>query len=340
MKSRIMLLDPSMANPGGENSRNLGDLIIFQAVLKELASIFGGESISRASTHVAFDAEGYRQANQCRFRFVGGTNLLSSKKTKYTWYREEHRWNWLFPKLNRVVLLGVGWGVGYPDWNDWRPKVFYHRSLDRRHLHSVRDSFSEKMLRGIGVRNVINTSCPTLWGLDGFVSNPGHAAENCLFTVTDYRRSVERDDALLQALPRHFEGVLYFFPQGAKDIEYLQSLPSFERLQDRIEILPRDVAQLDAFLAAHKEDLLYVGTRLHGGVFAMQHQIPALIISVDHRSQEIQNDTGLPVISGDIDSHIENWLTGALSFDPIRLPSENINRWRTHWRGVAAKGRR
>ena len=336
MKNRVMLLDPSIADNGGLPSRNLGDLIINQAVSRELSAIFGEEPFLKLSTHCRFSAEDYQVANRCAFRFVGGTNLLSSKKIKYTWYREVDRWNWLFPKLHRVMLLGVGWGVGYPIWSDWRPKHFYRRSLDRVHLHSVRDSFSEGMLRSIGINNVLNTSCPTLWNLDGFVSNPLSAPNHCLFTLTDYRRIPERDDAILQTLHRLFPGVLNFFPQGANDLEYLESLPAYANCRDRIQVPARDVSSLERFLDQNKDDVLYIGTRLHGGIFSMQRGVKAVIISVDHRASEIAKDTALPIIGTDIAAGIERWLCGSLKFDPIRLPTANIQRWRDYWRSVVA----
>lgn len=338
MKNRIMLLDPSIADGHGLPSRNLGDLIIHQAVSRELSALFGEEMISRLSTHHPFSPQDYAAANRCAFRFVGGTNLLSSKKTKFTWYREEHRFNWLLPKLRQVCLLGVGWGVGYPAWNDWRPKYFYRRNLDPRHLHSVRDSFSEGMLSGIGIRNVINTSCPTLWNLGGFSSNPSTVPNDCIFTLTDYRRVPERDNAILEAVHRLFRGTLHFFPQGAKDSEYLESLPAFAHCRERIQTLARDVPCFGRFLAEQRHKVLYVGTRLHGGVFAMQHGVKTLILSVDHRASEIAKDTSLPILETDFTDGMERWLSGTLRFDPIRLPTQNIERWRDHWRSVVQVG--
>jgi polysaccharide pyruvyl transferase WcaK-like protein len=251
---------------------------------------------------------------------------------KYTWYREEHRLDWLFPKLKPVTLLGVGWGVGYPTWNDWRLKVFYRRNLHRRHLHSVRDSFSEGMLRGIGIRNVINTSCPSMWQLDGFMPNPPGPAADVLFTLTDYRRVPARDNRLLEQLARLFPGTLYFFPQGAGDRAYLESLEGCAACRERVEILAPSVPALDRFLLDHGNSLVYVGTRLHGGIFSMQHGVSALIIQVDNRAAEIAKDTGLPVIGAEFDRDIERWLTGQLRFEPVRIPLRNIERWRAYWR--------
>jgi polysaccharide pyruvyl transferase WcaK-like protein len=47
---------------------------------------------------------------------------------------------------------------------------------------------------------------------------------------------------------------------------------------------------LDRFLLDHGNSRLYVGTRLHGGIFSMQHGVSALIIQVDNRAAEIAKD--------------------------------------------------
>lgn len=338
MSKSIILLDPSVANFKGDPSLNLGDLIIQRSIHRELMDVFGSHHcFKNLTTHQPYSSDHYRQANECAIRFVCGTNLLSSKRTKYTWYREEHRLNWLFPKLKRVVLFGVGWGVGYPEWKQWHIKAFYHRNLHRQHLHSVRDSFSDKMLKGIGIKNVTNTSCPTLWQLEGFVSNPKEVPRNCLFTLTDYRQNPERDDLFLRTLTDFFPDRLYFFPQGARDIAYLESLPSYQSCRDRNIVLSRSVDELDSFLTRHTNEVIYIGTRLHGGVFAMQHGIKALIIGVDHRAVEICRDVDLSVIVDSIPSSIESWLNGNLFFSPIKLPLENIRLWREYWADFESK---
>ena len=40
----------------------------------------------------------------------------------------------------------------------------YKRILSSEFMHSVRDSFTEEQLRSVGINNVINTGCPTMWG--------------------------------------------------------------------------------------------------------------------------------------------------------------------------------
>ena len=66
--------------------------------------------------------------------------------------------------------------------------------LDSTYLHSVRDSYTEKKLKQIGIDNVINTSCPTMWRLtEEFCSHiPCKKQDTVVTTITDYRKNIER----------------------------------------------------------------------------------------------------------------------------------------------------
>ena len=67
--------------------------------------------------------------------------------------------------LKPVVLLGVGWRGQARRRTTIYTKLLLRRLLSREHLHSVRDSYTETRLREIGIENVINTACPTMWSL-------------------------------------------------------------------------------------------------------------------------------------------------------------------------------
>jgi polysaccharide pyruvyl transferase WcaK-like protein len=40
----------------------------------------------------------------------------------------------------------------------------------------------------------------------------------------------------------------------------------------------------------------YVGTRLHGGVFALQNSCRSIIISIDHRAEGFHQTNNLPIL--------------------------------------------
>ena len=78
-------------------------------------------------------------------------------------------------------------------------------------------------------------------------------------------------------------------------------------------------------------DIDYVGTRLHGGIEALNHGRRSLVLAVDNRATEIGKDTNLPVM--DRKSAVElieerinsSWAT------EIVLPNDNISLWKSQF---------
>ncbi|MEJ0000264.1 MAG: polysaccharide pyruvyl transferase family protein [Verrucomicrobiota bacterium] len=83
--------------------------------------------------------------------------------------------------------MGVGWWQ-YQDPPDWRSWFLWMAALSWRHLHSVRDEYTRSKLAAMGLRNVINTGCPTMWPFLDFDQStiPVTKAENALLMLTDY----------------------------------------------------------------------------------------------------------------------------------------------------------
>jgi len=75
----------------------------------------------------------------------------------------------------------------------------------------------------------------------------------------------------------------------------------------------------------------YVGSRLHGGIRALQFKKRTLVIGIDHRSAEIANDTGLPVLRRTEMNGLETWVNGNLP-TRINLPTDNITNWKANLR--------
>ena len=74
-----------------------------------------------------------------------------------------------------------------------------------------------------------------------------------------------------------------------------------------------------------------MGTRLHGGIRALQHKRRSLIIGVDHRGLEKARDFGLPVAGRYIPAAD---LERAVRSDrpcEVNLPVNNILRWKRQW---------
>jgi len=176
----------------------------------------------------------------------------------------------------------------------------------------------------IGVVSV-STSCPTMWklGPEHCAAIPQEKMKNVVFTLTAYLREPAKDRAMIDILKRHYQK-LYFFPQMHGDDTYFGGL----NIQG-VRVIGQNLHSYDRLLA--NEELDYVGSRLHGGIRALQFKKRTLIIGVDRRSTEIANDTGLPVLHRTELNNLESWITGCVS-TKIKLPTENISNWKANLR--------
>lgn len=319
---KIGLFDPGIENNEGSSSTNLGDLIIQGAVQRELNRIFSKAEITRISTQVPIPEEKYPELRKCRHLIVGGTNLLSSFMGKYKQWKITAKDAW---RIRRARLMGVGWWQ-YQDAPD-RPTWFtLMGALSWRGLHSTRDEYTRQKLLAMGLRNVVNTGCPTMWPFLEFdqSSVPTTKAEDALLMLTDYRskRSVEPDSALVRVVLENYRNV-YFWPQGRRDLDYMDKL-GFPVIR-----LEHSMASLNEFLRTGPR-VDYIGTRLHGGVHCLLAGKRSLIMEVDNRSAEISRDTGLPTAKPDDMEAVRRWIQGPTPLN-IRMNGEAINRWRAQF---------
>jgi hypothetical protein len=123
---------------------------------------------------------------------------------------------------------------------------------------------------------------------------------------------------LLEILLQNYEEVV-LWPQQTDDFAYVQQLNG-----GRINYLAPNLAAYTEFLRDNNVD--YVGSRLHGGIRALQMGKRSLILAVDNRAMEIANNTGLPVVKRENVTAIDRWIKTP---EPtrIRLPNEAIAEW-------------
>jgi hypothetical protein len=331
----IYLLDPSLKNNQGEFSDNLGDLIIYQSINKVLKSLYPNQTIVRVSTHTEPSDRIKRLLSQSSETFIGGTNLLSSNIRTYNqWKLSSKPFYYLFPYVRNAVLIGVGWWQ-YQEDPDFITRNFYRKVLHPTRLHSVRDGYTAKMLGKVMGDNLINTSCPTLWALDGYQGDRKNTKNsNCIFTITDYKKNKEIDQLFLSLLLQKFTGKLFFFPQGSGDIAYLKGIPCYQTNSSRFCFLKRSLVSLDDIIS--ENDVCYIGTRLHGGIYCKNLGVESLVLAVDNRAAEIGKDTNLPVISRNDINGISSWIDGNSCFGDIHIPMKNITRWKGQFSPRAA----
>ncbi|NRA27736.1 MAG: polysaccharide pyruvyl transferase family protein [Pseudobacteriovorax sp.] len=298
----ITILDTSIA------SENLGDQIIMDAVKKQLSDIFPLEYFVNVATHDYLGVESKKMISKSNFSVVGGTNLLSANmKMPLTWQKElpvfekiysepERRVNqWkLEPRnadeLRNIILMAVGWWQYQKTAPNEYTTNLLKNILHKAAYHSVRDGYTLEKLKSVGISNVLNTGCVTMWGLDAdhMAEVSKERKEEVVTTITFYKPHKEADSRMLRILKQRYKKT-YLWIQGGGDLKYAKSLD----IKD-FELLPPSLAALDSKLSSGTVD--YVGTRLHAGVRALQHKCLSAIVSVDNRATEIAKETGLPVV--------------------------------------------
>ena len=307
-----VILDTAMG------SDNCGDQIIMEACMLQLRDKLDVSAMQHVPTH-QFPSDFERMLlSNSRMKILCGTNILSGHMGSYGLWK-------LGPDVapyRNTLLLGVGFDSTVFDFDDYTKRLF-QTILSKEGIHSVRDSFSEKMLRDMGIQNVLNTGCPAMWNLtrERCAAIPAVKATNVICTVTDYCRDKVNDKAMLDVLLDSYEKV-YLWLQGRDDLAYIQELG----YQDKLILVPSTLADYDSVL--QQGDLDYVGTRLHAGIRALSKGHRSLIISIDNRAECISADTGLPILKReDVRLMLKERLSRNFETN-ITLPRENIIRWK------------
>lgn len=306
----ISVFDTSIAN------YNLGNEIIMDAVNQELDSIFQDEMIIKLPTE---DIKNKARSYNCQSKltFVGGTNLLNSNLLKYRQWDLTPR-NAIF--LKRCILMGCGWfqyeTINITNYSKWA----LNRILSKEYIHSVRDEYTKNKLTSIGITS-INTGCPTLWKLDEKLQKINGRAKSadCVVTFTDYNQNPERDLKIFNILKQNYDN-LFLFPQGSGDLEYLSNLG----ILNEFKLIPPRITHFNNLLDA---GLDYVGTRLHAGIRALQKDQRSLIIGIDNRAIEMNNDFNIPVVKQE-DINALHQLINKPFNTILNLPKDNIELWK------------
>lgn len=264
------------------SSWNLGDHVIGDAVVSILHDI-GVLPTLELSTHARPKPGHLRRVLTLDKLIFGGTNALSSSMLR----RRGLTADLVLLYRHKVVLMGVGWAgyqhdpAGYARW-------LWETVLDPTALHSVRDEYSADKLTALGLR-AINTGCPSTWTLGSVGGGLPYRIDRAVVTVTDYAKDPELDTRWIRLVADRVN-TIEFQPMSAGDNEYL-----VEGLRIRRELVrPLRLASLNAALS--EPGVLYVGTRLHAGIRALQMGCPTVILAVDNRASEMSVGTGLPIV--------------------------------------------
>lgn len=304
------------------SSKNCGDQIIMEHCMKRLGRVMDVTDAVHISTHQVPQPD--VPFNQ-KHKIVCGTNLLSCRMRSYG--------AWKLPKdlteCNNVRLMGVGFD-SYNMKSDLYTRMLLRHLLSRQGYHSVRDSFSEQCLKKMGIQNVLNTGCPTMWGLtpEHCAAIPRNKATHVMCTITDYHPDEKNDQRMIEILQRNYKNV-YLWLQGSGDLDYVKRLG----VENSVTLVDSTLEAFDEIMAL--PDLDYVGTRLHAGIRALTFGHRSIIISIDNRARSIAKDTDLPVLEREeILPQLERRICGEFE-TKIKLPVENIAKWNQQFRECA-----
>lgn len=304
-------------------SQNLGDEIIQLYCKKELNNLIGSTKLNKVSTHFQPNKTEQQMISTTNNKIVCGTNLMTPHFEEFS--------NWKMPfdldGYSNIITMGVGWGY-YCDDISKISKFVYKTILSKTMIHSVRDSYTEKKFKEMGITNVINTGCPTLWGLTEEHCDKINKKKSkyVVTTLTDYSKDEKNDKYMLDILKKQYDEV-YVWIQGTEDYQYLSCLTNL----DSVKVIERDLNSYTKILKTGDVD--YVGTRLHAGIHALNHFVRTIIIAVDNRAIEMGKDFHLPVIKREeIYEKLDNMINNEYITN-IYLPLEEIEKWRNQFKG-------
>jgi polysaccharide pyruvyl transferase WcaK-like protein len=305
----LSLIDTSIS------SSNLGDQIIMDAIYEHLNDIFPDRFLYKIP-YMEITQHTLNIIKECKMCFFGGSNSLVAAMENYSqWGIDKYNYR----RINNLVLFGVGWWQYQEKISKFTQKVL-RTLLINEYIHAVRDSYTEIKLKSIGINNVINTGCPTIWNLSNYqISN--NSSESVIFTITDYNQNPARDRKWLSLLTKRYD-VIYFWIQGAGDFQYLQNFKFMENV--RI-ISPRLINYTDLLTNINID---YVGTRLHAGIRALQKKKKTFIIGIDNRAIEMQKDFNIPVFSESEIDKLEVLLYNDSYQTQFKIPQEKIQIWK------------
>ncbi|ADT85358.1 polysaccharide pyruvyl transferase family protein [Vibrio furnissii] len=316
--SMVALYDTSVM------SLNVGDEIINRSIYEQLQPIFSTHQFIKASTHDGTSSIGIHYFNEASERILCGSNIMTGS------FFISGQWN-VGPldvlRMKKLTTIGVGW-VDYQSKPSTYSRWAYKYLLDDNRLHSVRDEYTKTKLEEIGIKNVINTSCATMWKL-----TPEHCSkikknksDSVVFTLTDYRQDKEYDELMINILIASYKRV-YFWLQGSRDKDYFNSL-NIDK--NKIEVIAPQLDAFDSLLLSNSMD--FIGTRLHAGIRALQHSNRTIIVGVDNRALEKKKDFNINVIDR---KNIGEELLDVIhsSFDTeIQIPLNSISEWKNQFK--------
>lgn len=313
-----------------EGTQNLGDYIIMESIMNEMNFLFEGNFLTHFSTHmpIARIYQNFRRnmasraCNAADKKFICGANTL-----KQSLFRISPDWNINYFNCKYYkdsITIGVGTDMNAKHM-DFYTKRMYKKIFSKKYIHSVRDERTKKILENLGFQ-AINTGCPTLWSLTPEFCKqiPTDKADNVVFTLTFYDKDPKNDQKLIDILKENYNKV-YFWVQGSEDYEYFKTFKNIEQ----IEIVSPALDSYRKIL--QQENIEYVGTRLHAGIFAMKNKKRSIILSVDNRAQDMSVTYQLNTILREQIDTLPAMLHSSFQTN-VHIDQEKIQQWKDQFK--------
>ena len=317
---KVLLLDTSIA------SNNMGDEIIMRSAEQYLDHrLFKGYYKLRYPTHTvaftAYSSKGWEKAEIVRgadMKFIFGTDLLCKDML-----HPINLWNINYlncSPLKGTVTVGCGCSLEKIKHINLYTRKLYDKVLSHEFIHSTRDEETKLFLEQMGFKAVV-TGCPTLWSLTPEVCKniPATKSDSVVFTLSGTSKDLKKDQYLIDTLNRNYNEI-YFWVQTIFDLEYLNEFKNIEN----INVLNCDLNGYSEFLLSHDVD--YVGIRLHGGIFAMQHNKRTIIIAIDHRARNINLNNHLNCIERNAIEGIDEMINSDIVTN-VKIDYKTLKGW-------------
>lgn len=311
---------------------NNGDEIIMESIHNEFKELIDNNFSLRLATHV----NNFSFLQMCRnngkinyfknadYKFIFGTNLIAQKrigKVNSQWQLKLSN----IPIYEGCILVGAGCTFG-GDKTDALAKMLYKKVLSKKYYHSVRDEQTKKVVESLGVK-AINTGCPTLWCFTPEFCNeiPETKAEECIITVSGYadQFDTQMDQKMIDIVKSNYKKV-YCYIQTTEDEKYLNKLKNTEDIV-RVYSLNKYKEILNT------KDIDYVGTRLHGGIYAMQNKCRSIIISIDHRARGFYETNNIPILERNSMDKLDNMINSKFKTE-IRINQKAIDSFKNQFK--------
>lgn len=307
-------------------SQNMGDYIICDSVEREMSEIFNNNFLVKYATHTPvthFYQNNkrnpiYKYCIEANYKFLAGTNIIQYHMLRPWANLNVNIFN--YEPYKNLILVGAGINPNRKNM-DIYTKLLYKKMLNKEIIHSVRDEKTKQVLEKLGLK-AINTGCATLWMLtEEFCKTiPQSKSNNVIFTLTDYCQDKEKDQFLIDVLNKNYEKV-YFWVQGSEDLEYFNT---FKNTQNIIVVGP----SLNEYKKVLKNnDIDYVGTRLHAGIFAMQNRKRSIILIVDNRARDMKKTYNIVAIERNNIKQLEEMINSKIDTN-INVNEKLILKWK------------